>query len=91
MDLQSMQASVEHAGVTALGASFLTGFVFSFNPVAFAAIPVSLAYVTKAQEPRRAVFYGAMFILGLVLVHAALGLIAGLGGSGVQSDRKSVV
>lgn len=85
MDLQSMQASVEHAGVTALGASFLTGFVFSFNPVAFAAIPVSLAYVTKAQEPRRAVFYGAMFILGLVLVHAALGLIAGLGGSGVQS------
>ena len=58
--------------------------MFSFNPVAFAAIPVSLAYVTKAQEPRRALFYGAMFIFGLVLVHAALGIIAGLGGSGVQ-------
>ena len=85
MDTQSIQASVAHASAAALGASFLTGFVFSFNPVAFAAIPVSLAYVTKAQEPRRAVFYGAMFILGLVVVHAALGLAAGLGGSGVQS------
>lgn len=80
-----MQASVQHASTAALGASFLTGFVFSFNPVAFAAIPVSLAYVTKAQEPRRAIYYGAMFIFGMVLVHAALGLIAGLGGSGVQS------
>ena len=32
----------------------MAGFLFSFNPVALAAIPVSLAYVTKVHEPRRA-------------------------------------
>lgn len=85
MDVQSLRASVEQASSAALGASFLTGFLFSFNPVAFAAIPVSLAYVTKVREPRRAVFYGGMFILGMIVVHAVLGLFAGLGGSWVQS------
>lgn len=63
MDMQSLQASVEQVSAAGLGAGFLTGFLFSFNPVAFAAIPVSLAYVTKAQEPKRAVLYGGMFIL----------------------------
>lgn len=56
------------------------GFLFSFNPVALASIPVSLAYVTKAREPKKAVLYGGMFILGMVVAQGALGLIAGLGG-----------
>lgn len=85
MDLQSLQAGVSQASAAALGGSFLTGFLFSFNPVAFAAIPVSLAYVTKAHEPKRAALYGGMFILGLLVVHAVLGLIAGTGGNWVQS------
>lgn len=85
MDIGSFQASVEQADAAALGISFLTGFLFSFNPVALAAIPVSLAYVTKAHEPRRAVLYGGMFILGMVVIHVLLGLIAGLGGSWVKS------
>ena len=85
MDIQSLQASVQQVSAAGLGAGFLTGFLFSFNPVAFAAIPVSLAYVTKAREPKRAVLYGGMFILGMVVVHAALGLISALGGSWVQS------
>lgn len=85
MDIQSFQSSVEQASAAGLGASMLAGFLFSFNPVAFAAIPVSLAYITKAREPTRAVLYGGMFILGMLLVHALLGLVAGLGGSWVQS------
>jgi cytochrome c-type biogenesis protein len=85
MDIGPLQASVEQANAAALGVSFLTGFLFSFNPVALAAIPVSLAYVTKAHEPRRAVLYGGMFILGMVAIHVLLGLIAGLGGSWVKS------
>jgi cytochrome c-type biogenesis protein len=85
MDIGSLQASVEQANAAALGVSFLAGFLFSFNPVALAAIPVSLAYVTKAHEPRRAVLYGGMFILGMVAIHILLGLIAGLGGSWVKS------
>ncbi len=37
MDPQALQAGVEHASAAALGIGFLTGFLFSFNPVAFAA------------------------------------------------------
>lgn len=85
MDIEALQTGVQQANATAIGISFLTGFFFSFNPVAFAAIPVSLAYVTKAHEPKRAVLYGGMFILGMVIIHILLGLIAGLGGSWVQS------
>lgn len=44
MDNEAFQQTVQHAGVAALMVSFLTGFFFSFNPVALAAIPVSLAY-----------------------------------------------
>ena len=33
--------------------------MFSFNPVSLASIPVTLAYVTRAREERRAVLLGA--------------------------------
>ncbi|TAL73928.1 MAG: cytochrome C biogenesis protein, partial [Burkholderiaceae bacterium] len=63
---------------------FLLGFVFTFNPVALASIPVSLAYVTKAREPKTATLYGGMFILGMVITQTLLGLIAGFGGHWVR-------
>lgn len=84
MDSEIFAAAVQHAGVSALAVSFLAGLVFSFNPVALAAIPVSLAYVTKARAPRDAFALGGMFIVGLVITHALLGAAAGLGGQGVQ-------
>jgi len=80
MDAESLRLAVEHAGVAAAGVAFLTGLVFSFNPVALASIPVSLAYVTKGRDKGQAFLFGAMFILGMVLTHVVLGLIAGLGG-----------
>ncbi len=84
MDLNSLQQTAQHVGVAALVVSFLTGFFFSFNPVASASIPVSLAYVTKAREPRQAWAFGCMFIAGMVLTHVVLGVAAGLSGIGVQ-------
>ena len=63
---------------------FTTGFLFSFNPVALAAIPVSLAYVTKSHEQRAGIYYAGAFVVGMLLVHVALGAIAGLGGLWVQ-------
>ncbi|WP_338496804.1 cytochrome c biogenesis CcdA family protein [Delftia tsuruhatensis] len=85
MDIEALQAAVQHTGVAALVVSFLTGFFFSFNPVALAAIPVSLAYVTKARAPRQALVFGGMFIAGMVLTQVLLGAAAGVGGQGVQS------
>ncbi|MEO5883740.1 MAG: cytochrome c biogenesis protein CcdA, partial [Caldimonas sp.] len=85
MDIDSLQQAVQGASATAVAVAFLAGFLFSFNPVALAAIPVSLAYVTKARTPRQAMLFGSMFIAGMVLTHVLLGAAAGFGGQGVQS------
>lgn len=52
--------------------------------VAIAAIPVSLAYVTRARERPTARQFGTMFILGLVVTHIVLGVLAALGGKWVE-------
>ena len=84
MDVDALSLAIESTGYAAVGFAFLVGLLFSFNPVAMAAIPVSLAYVTRARQGRTAVAFGAMFILGLVLAHVVLGVAAGFGGQWVQ-------
>lgn len=88
MDIESLRATLEQASLASLGIGFLLGFVFTFNPVALASIPVSLAYVTKAREPKTAMLYGGLFILGMVIAQTLLGLIAGFGGHWVAADRQ---
>lgn len=85
MDGESLRQAVEQAGLAAAGIGFLAGLLFSLNPVAMAAIPVSLAYVTKARAPRQATVFAAMFVLGMVLTHVLLGFAAGLGGLGIEA------
>ena len=80
MEADALRSAVEHAGLAAAGIGFLAGLAFGFNPVALASIPVSLAYVTKGRDKGEALLFGSMFILGMVLTHVVLGLIAGLGG-----------
>lgn len=84
MDMQALQTTLEQASLASLGVGFAAGFLFSFNPVALAAIPVALAYVTKAHEMRRAVLFGGMFIAGMIVTHVSMGFAAGLGGQWVQ-------
>lgn len=84
MNLETLRITLEQASLASLGVGFMTGFIFSFNPVALAAIPVSLAYVTKAHETKKALLFGGMFILGLIVTHVLMGLIAGFGGLWVQ-------
>ena len=85
MDIESMRMALHEPSLFGLGLGFVAGFIFSFNPVAIAAIPVALAYVTKAREPRRAVRLGAAFIAGLVVTHIVLGVVAALGGGWVKA------
>lgn len=85
MDAQELQALVQQATFASLVVGFTTGFFFSFNPVALAAIPVSLAYVTKAHEQRAAIQYTGAFVAGMLVIHLLLGAIAGLGGLWVQN------
>ena len=84
MDIDQLQTIAAQASFASLLIGFTTGFLFSFNPVALAAIPVSLAYVTKSHEKRAAVQYAGAFVVGMLLVHMLLGAIAGLGGLWVQ-------
>jgi cytochrome c-type biogenesis protein len=84
MDIESLRLALSEPSLWGLVLGFTTGFVFSFNPVAIAAIPVTLAYVTKAHAPRRAVQLGGAFIAGMLVTHAVLGVAAALGGMWVK-------
>lgn len=84
MDIEYLRLALEQASLGALAVGFAAGFLFSFNPVAVAAIPVTLAYVTKARAPRRAFVLGGAFIAGMILTHVVLGLAAASGGEWVR-------
>ncbi len=84
IDIETLRISLQEASLAGVGVSFLTGLVFSFNPVSFASIPVVLAYVTKAQTQRRAVLLGGAFVTGMLVTHAVLGIAAALGGEWVK-------
>lgn len=85
MDTEALRAALNEPSWLGLVLGFTAGFVFSFNTVALAAIPVTLAYVTKAHEPRRSLWLGSAFILGLLVTHVVLGVGAAFGGNWVQN------
>lgn len=89
INIQQMKDTLQQASWAGIGISFMAGFIFSFNPVSFASIPVMLAYVTKSfenkeHEERRAVLMGGAFVTGMILTHVVLGVIAALGGEWVK-------
>lgn len=85
MDLETLRQLAAQGLGTASGISLLAGLLFSVSPLAIAALPVPLAYVTRAREPREAARYGLAFVVGLIAAHALLGAVAGFGGQGVQT------
>ena len=84
MDIEVVRKTLEQASLASLAVGLAIGFFFSFNPVALAAIPVSLAYMTKAQARNGQCVLGSMFVLGMIVTHALLGLVVGLGGGWIQ-------
>jgi len=84
INMTEFKETLSQASWAGIGLAFLAGFVFSFNPVSFASVPVMLAYVTKAHEERRALLMGSAFVAGLIVTHVVLGVAAALGGEWVQ-------
>lgn len=85
MDTEPWLQLVQQGGLlAAIAAAFLAGLIFSINPVAMAAVPVAVAYVTQARETRQAALFGGMFVAGMLATHVILGFLAGLGGVWVQ-------
>jgi cytochrome c-type biogenesis protein len=85
MELETLHQALAQVGPAALGFALLAGFFFSLNPVAVGAIPVALAYVTKARTRTQALWHGSLFVLGMLLTHVALGIIAGGGGAWIYA------
>ncbi|WP_137889194.1 cytochrome c biogenesis CcdA family protein [Pseudomonas sp. 2FE] len=85
MELEALRQAMAQIGPAALGMAFLAGFFFSLNPVAVGAIPVALAYVTMARTRAQAFWHGLLFILGMLLTHLALGIVAGSGGEWIYA------
>ncbi len=89
VNIAEFKDALTQASWAGISLAFLAGFVFSFNPVSFASIPVVLAYVTKAyedreHEERRAIILGSAFVTGMIVTHVALGVTAALGGEWVN-------
>ena len=78
-----MQHARAQASLVSLAIGLAIGFFFSFNPVALAAIPVS-GSLCDAHRYRNGQLLGSMFALGMIVTHALLGLVAGLGGGWIQ-------
>ncbi len=80
----TLELIMARPSLPALFIGFVAGLIFSFNPVSFTAIPVALAYVTRAHKKERARVMGLSFVGGLILTHVLLGLIAAAGGEWVK-------
>ena len=85
INIVTLKETLQTQSWAGIGIAFLAGFVFSFNPVSFASVPVMLAYVTKAGGEKRALIMGGAFVLGMLVTHVVLGVAAALGGEWVQS------
>ncbi len=85
LSTSSVKTILAEPSIAGIALGFIVGLVFSFNPVSFAAIPVILAYVTKAHERKRAMMMGVAFVLGMVVIHVILGVGAAFGGEWVKS------
>lgn len=54
MGLEALRQAVSQGAPAAIGISLLAGLFFSLNPLVLAALPVPLAYVTRARLPKDA-------------------------------------
>lgn len=84
MTLDALRVAVEHQGILAIGIGFVAGLLFSFNPIAIASVPVALAYVTKSRDRSQAVKFGFAFVLGMIVIHVALGFMSGMIGRSLE-------
>ena len=84
INVATLKETLQTQSWAGIGIAFLAGFIFSFNPVSFASVPVMLAYVTKAGGEKRALLMGGAFVMGMLVTHVVLGVAAALGGEWVK-------
>lgn len=80
--LSNLSSYVQGAPYLAYPAAYLGGVFVSFTPCVYPVIPVVIAYVagTGGGERRRSALLSFVYILGMALTYAGLGIVASLTG-----------
>ena len=81
MDLSQIGMRLSQSPATAIPILFLTGVLTSLTPCIYPMIPITAAIVggqSVGRSTRRGVALTLMYVFGLSLVYALLGLLAGL-------------
>lgn len=75
-----LQSHLEAGSLTAVFYVFAAGVLTSFTPCVYPMIPVTVTYIggSAAGNRRRAIGLSIVYVLGLALVYAALGVITAL-------------
>jgi thiol:disulfide interchange protein DsbD len=76
----TLQGHLETGSLTAVFYVFLAGVLTSFTPCVYPMIPVTVTYIggSAGGNRRRAVGLSLVYVLGLSLVYAALGVVTAL-------------
>lgn len=79
---QTLQGQLEAGAVSAVFVVFLAGVLTSFTPCVYPMIPVTVTYIggASAGSRRRAVLLSSVYVLGMAVIYAALGIVAALVG-----------
>ena len=74
---QTLQGQLEAGSAAALGVVFAAGVLTSFTPCVYPMIPVTVTFIggSAAGNRRRAVSLSLVYVLGMALVYAALGVV----------------
>ncbi|MDQ6738624.1 MAG: sulfite exporter TauE/SafE family protein, partial [Gemmatimonadota bacterium] len=81
MDLSQIGARLSESPATAIPILFFTGVLTSLTPCIYPMIPITAAIVggqSVGRSARRGVALTLLYVLGLSLVYALLGLLAGM-------------
>lgn len=84
-DPATLDVALQHQPIVALGVLFLAGVATSLTPCIYPMIPITAALLggsaARERSRRRTALLTACYVIGLALVYATLGLIAGLTGT----------
>lgn len=77
---EALQGHLQSGSLVAVGVVFLAGVLTSFTPCVYPVIPITVSYIggASAGSKRRAFAMSSVYVAGLAVVYAALGVAAAL-------------
>ena len=75
-----LQGQLEAGSMSALAVVFVAGLLTSFTPCVYPMIPITVTYIggAAAGSRRRAVSLSLIYVLGMALIYAALGIVTAM-------------